>query len=131
MSWPMALAAGLLLALVSALSIWTVLGYRQPAMDLAATPDPLLQPVSVSSLPYGQAVEDLLEVLDTRRSRLNPRTVQVIEGSLATIDRAIAEATAALAQDPNDVALASHVASQRQLKLAVLRQVEKLTVQEP
>jgi hypothetical protein len=136
--WPMALAAGILLAAVSGLAMWVVLGSGRPGVAGAAaggTPPPsaiVSQPAGLSaSAPYGEAVRELLQVLETRRDRLSPRTVQVVEDSLATIDRAIAEATAALERDPGDVALASHITSQRQLKLAVLRRVEKLTVESP
>jgi hypothetical protein len=132
-SWATAVAAGVLLAVTSALSAWVIIGGDDVTPREARTPEPfaVLQPVVNTNAPYGAAVEDLLDVLESRRDQLSPRTVAVLEGSLATIDRAIAEATAALEQDPGDVSLASHIAGQRQLKLAVLRQVEKLTVAEP
>jgi anti-sigma factor RsiW len=131
--WPAAIAAGVLLAVTSALSAWVMLGGSTgpPRESIVQAPTAVLQPVVSVNAPYGAAVEDLLEVLRSRRHRLNPRTVAVLEGSLATIDRAIAEATTALEQDPGDVSLASDIAGQRQLKLAVLRQVERLTVGEP
>jgi len=50
----------------------------------------------------------------------------VMERSLSTVDRAIAEASAALDQDPGNVFLSLHVARERQRKLALLRQVQSL-----
>ncbi len=49
-----------------------------------------------------------------------------MERSLTTVDRAIAEASAALDQDPGNVFLSLHLARERQRKLALLRQVQNL-----
>ena len=53
------------------------------------------------TVPYGQAVDDLRTALASRRDRLNPRTVEVLERSLTTIDTAIADALAVLAENPS------------------------------
>ena len=76
---------------------------------------------------YDRAVADLLQSLDEGRKKLSPRTIEVMERSLGTIDRAIAEAGAALEQDPGNVFLSLHLARERQRKLGLLRQVHDLT----
>ena len=129
LSFPQAIAASVLLMIVSGLGVWTYTG-RQPApVPMAAvTPDDsrVPTPVRLEDPRYDRAVADLALILSERRSRLNPRTVEVIERNLATIDRAIAEAIAAVRQDPADAFLTAHLVEQRRLKLALLRQAKNL-----
>jgi len=89
---------------------------------------PVARPVALAPIPYGHAVDDLMTALASRRDRMSPRTAAVLERSLTTIDSAIAEAMAVLAEQPDDLALVARVAEQRRLKLAVLRRFEKLTL---
>jgi anti-sigma factor RsiW len=49
-----------------------------------------------------ETVEQLEFALEAQRDRLNPETVRVVEENLRIIDRAIAEARAALEADPNN-----------------------------
>jgi hypothetical protein len=70
---------------------------------------------------YDQAVSDLERILHDLRDELNPQTVMVIERNLASIDRAIAEARAALDADPANTFLNSHLADARRKKLELLR----------
>lgn len=70
---------------------------------------------------YHQAVADLERVLADGRSRLDTATVRVIEENLRLIDRAIAEAEAAIAADPGNVDLQSWVAANMRRKLDLLR----------
>lgn len=128
---PIAIAAGALLAVTSALGAWMVSHRPAPAADVAAATAleaPVSRPISLAPVPYGHAVDDLMTALSSRRDQLNPRTVQALERSLTTIDTAIADAMAVLAEQPDDLALVARVADQRRLKLAVLRRFEKLTV---
>ena len=123
-----AIAAGVLLAVSSSMTAWLIFHRPQLATESAAVePEMPLRPVSVAPVPYGHAVDDLMGTLKSRRDQLNPRTVEVLERSLATIDQAIADAVGVLRQYPDDLALVQRVAEQRRLKLAVLRQVERLT----
>jgi anti-sigma factor RsiW len=70
---------------------------------------------------YHGAVADLEAVLAAGRGRLDTATVRVIEQSLDVIDRAIAEAEAAIAADPANVYLNSQVAANMRRKLDLLR----------
>ena len=84
--------------------------------------------VSLSDVKYDRAVTDLTRLLEQRRSRLDPRTAKAIERNLATIERALTEAMAALQQEPADTYLAAHVAEQRRRKLSLLRQASTLVL---
>jgi len=133
LSLPQALAAGVLLMLVSGLGVWTYLGRQMQDganAQIATAADETVRPVTVSleDRRYDRAVADLTKLLDAQRSRLDAKTAQVLERNLATIDRALAEAMAALAKDPSDPFLSSHVAEQRRLKLSVLRQAKNLVL---
>ena len=132
MSWAAAIAAGLFIALASSLGIWAVLNRSAfPAEETLTSVGQAPEVSSISHVSYDAAVNDLLDVLETRRERLDPRTVEVLERNIAIIDTAIAEARAAVEQDPGDRALASHLVRQQRTKLAVLRQAGKLTVDAP
>jgi len=72
------------------------------------------------------AVRELELVLAEHRDRLDTATVRVIEESLATIDRAIAEAVAALGEDPANPYLTGHLATAMRRKLDVLQQAAAL-----
>jgi len=133
LSIPQALAAGVLLAVVSGLCVWL---FAERARDagsgafaaVSGTPAgvPSLTPAGLVDPKYDHAVEDLTRLLAEERAHLNPKTVDALERSLATIDRAIAEAQAALAKDPSDPFLNSHLAVQRRAKLTLLRQASQL-----
>jgi hypothetical protein len=75
---------------------------------------------------YAQAVADLERVLATGRGQLDSTTVRVIEQNLAAIDRAIAQAQAALKADPSNLYLNSHLAETMRRKLDLLRQAAAL-----
>lgn len=135
LSLPQALAAGVLLMLVSGLGVWTYLGRQSNggANVGIAFLDETVRPVTVSleERRYDRAVADLTKLLDAQRSRLDPKTAEVIQRNLATIDRALAEAMAALAKEPSDPFLSEHVADQRRLKLSLLRQANNLVLASP
>lgn len=75
---------------------------------------------------YDAASADLERVLQARRSRLSPATVQAVEESLRTIDRAIGEARAALEKDPASRDLMDLLDSVYRQKLDLLRRANEL-----
>jgi hypothetical protein len=89
--------------------------------------NPALVPIDLADAKYDQAVADLQEALKAGRSRLDPETIKVLEASLASIDQAIEQSQRALAADPANTYLYSHLAAARQRKLALLRRVNALT----
>lgn len=92
--------------------------------DPAATTSGIGTPVSstASDRSYRRAVEDLEQVLDQNRDKLDPATVRVLESSITKIDAALAEAEQALAADPKSPYLNDHLARIRRKKLDILRQ---------
>lgn len=106
-NWPMALAAGLLVATVSALLTWGLV--REPAqpVQVAATQpaDPAIVPVNYGRnaglSPVELATRDELLVQFRRRiDGLQPVTRATVLKNLAVIQQAANEIDAALAQDP-------------------------------
>ena len=125
------MAASLFIAFISGLTVWVVTGRdRSAGPSVASLSDEstgvVIVPTSSGGATYDRAIADLLQALDEGRKQLSPRTIDVMERSLTTVDRAIAEATAALDQDPGNVFLSLHLARERQRKLALLRQVQSL-----
>jgi hypothetical protein len=121
------IAAGTFIALVSGLSMWVLVGRdRLDGREAIAGSGAVTVDTAAAAEPYDRAVADLLRALDEGRAHLGPRTIDVVERNLGTIDRAIAEASAALDQDPGNLFVSVHLARARQRKLALLRQVQSL-----
>lgn len=129
----LAAAAVAALALGSA-GMWTLMSSNVAGPDGAGTvavaPAPGAQLVSAteegSSFSYEATIQELEAQLDIGRDRLDPKTVEALERSLATIDRAIAQAQDALEADPASVYLNRHLADARTRKLRVLQQATLL-----
>jgi anti-sigma factor RsiW len=122
---PQLVAAGLALMVMSGGGVW-VLQHGGRATDLprvAATSevDPSALPVAIADPRYDEAISDLEQALAAGRSRLDPGTVRILEANLDAIDKAIEQSRRALAADPANVYLHSHLADARQRKLALLR----------
>jgi hypothetical protein len=129
------IAAGLVIAAGS--SLLTVLATRDRGAEVhtAAVPAEAVAAPQLTELPamlanaehgYTRSVESLQRVLDERRDSLAPTTVATVERSLRVADSAIAEARAALAQDPANRALAALFASNYERKIDLLRRATEL-----
>jgi hypothetical protein len=70
---------------------------------------------------YDRAIQDLQLLLQQNRGQLDTATVRVLEGSLARIDAALADAEQALANDRQNAYLNDHVSRIKRQKLDVLR----------
>jgi hypothetical protein len=84
-------------------------------------------PVMLADREFAGAVEDLQRLLAEGRHRLDPQTIRILEQNLATIDAAIEQSRAALANDPSNTFLNNHLAAAQQRKLALLRRATALT----
>ncbi len=73
-----------------------------------------------------QTTDDLLAILDDRRSDLDPEAVAVVEGALVDIDAAIADVREALALDPDNDGLQEALAGVYQRKVHLLRTMTEL-----
>jgi anti-sigma-K factor RskA len=93
-----------------------------PGPAVIGLADPGAVPIALAaSTSFDDAVADLERVLAERRDRLDTATVRVLEQSLQTIDRALAQARAALATDPGDSYLNAHLAETMRRKLNLMR----------
>jgi anti-sigma factor RsiW len=130
-SLPQLAAAGIaIVALSSGAAVLLTRGARLPAFPepsasaVPATPAGLASSKGIAS--YDAAIRDLEATLAARRSTLDTATIRAVEQSLAIIDRAIRQAEAALAQDPNNMYLNNHLAHALDRKLDVLRRVTSM-----
>jgi anti-sigma factor RsiW len=128
-SMPQLVAAGVALMIISGGAVWMT-RKQAPAPTEAVLQQPVESPIAVpvnlADVPYDEAVADLEQALAEGRSRLDPATVKVLESSLAAIDQAIDQSQRALAADPANTYLYSHLAAARQRKLALLRRASAL-----
>jgi predicted anti-sigma-YlaC factor YlaD len=124
----LAAAAVLLMVLGAGGAVVALRGGRGSA-PLAVTPGVSGgTPVAFAAqAPYDEAIADLERVLAEHRGQMDTATVRVLEESLATIDRAIARARAALAADPSDAYLNGHLAETMRKKLDLLRRAAALS----
>ena len=126
--WQLA-AAGVAMAIISAASVWYILG----AGGVESGPTVADLPTSVRTVAfdaavseYEAAVADLEAFLDRGREVLEPETVLVLEENLRIIDTAIEESKRALADDPASELLGRILTSNMRWKLALLRQATSL-----
>ena len=70
---------------------------------------------------YDREILKLRKIVRERRSQLDPRTVAVLEQSIAVIDSAIAQSRAALAKDPASGFLATQLNHSLEKKVELLR----------
>jgi anti-sigma factor RsiW len=134
-SIPQLAAAAIALMTLSGGAVWLARGpaERVPVAAVPTQPSGPVPAVNAAAREprggaesYAQAVADLERVLATNRGQLDSSTVRVIEQNLAAIDRAIAQAQAALKADPANLYLNSHLAETMRRKLDLLRQAAAL-----
>jgi len=125
---PQVAAAGLTLILLSGGLVWMARS-GDPRADVTPlrAEEPLVQPANFADRNYDAAVAELERTLGEGRKTLDPETVRVLEQNLATIDRAIDQCHRALATDPSNLYLNTHLAEARQRKLLLLRRATALT----
>ncbi|HKJ92254.1 MAG TPA: zf-HC2 domain-containing protein [Longimicrobiales bacterium] len=125
---PQLAAAAVVLMLLTGVGVWAaVTGLRQPAVPVAsAAAAPIAPGGAVQFASYEATVRGLERELEARRSQLDTVTVRVVEENLKIIDRAIADARAALAADPSSAYLSTSLARAMQQKVDLLRRATAL-----
>jgi hypothetical protein len=117
---PQLIAASIALVLLSAGGMWVALHQPQPVLDgRIVTP-------AIWTGRTDAAIADLQDALERNESRLDTATVRVVRENLALIDRAIAQARAALEADPGNAYLNLHLADTMRRKLELLRRVNAI-----
>ena len=119
-SWVLAVAALLLIAVSSGVTVWLL---------QRAAGTPAAQAISWSPLEaqYASAAAELGTALEHARALLAPETVAVIERNLAVIDSALAESRRALARDPRNTVLEQLVIAAWRQKMDFLRRATALS----
>lgn len=127
--WRELIAASLLMAGAGAGAAYLALARRPlaptpmavqpaPAAPAAITP---AKSVGYAEGRYDAAVQELQQLLEAGRSRLDSTTVRSVEENLAKIDAAISEARAAVQRDPSNTYLNRQIAANMRRKLNLLR----------
>jgi hypothetical protein len=108
--WPAALAAGFLVASVSALLTWGLMREPDPAVATNLATSGASTVAAITPVQYGPnsalgpkelaARDELLVQFRARLDELSPQTREAVVKNLAIIQRAADEIDAALAQDP-------------------------------
>jgi len=135
---PQLAAAAAVLMAISAGTAWRVTsmsGTRGSSADLQVRREPgeggqdVVVPaasVGMADVQYDAAVTDLEKALKLGRGRLDAATISVVEHNLQIIDQAISQAREALAADPANAYLSSHLVEARRRKLDLLRRATAL-----
>lgn len=144
---PQALAASLVIALLSGAVVWQmfersakasrpgeVAAAATPRMEREASTEGPAEPphadvatVSFADAQYDAAVSDLEKALKEGRGRLDKSTIAIVEHNLQIIDQAIDQARQALDADPANSYLSSHLVEARRRKLDLLRRAAALS----
>jgi hypothetical protein len=122
---PQLAAAALALMVLSGGMVW-LSQYGGRTTSLPAVDARGVLPAAFANPQYDEAVADLERTLEAGRSQLDPQTIRIIEANLASIDQAIDQSRRALAADPANTYLNSHLAEFEQRKLALLRRASAL-----
>jgi len=122
---PQLAAAGVAVMLLSAGGAWLALS-QSGALGGATAAVPVsavsgAEAIAVATADYDAAVAELQDILTERRGELDTVTVRILEENLAVIDEAIAEAQAALQDDPTNSYLSAHLAAAMWRKVHLLR----------
>ena len=132
MTMPQLAAAAILLLALGGTAVWqmapkrgapAVAGGNRPGSVINASA-PVNQPLRTPG--YDAAIRELEEVASQNEVNLDPKTKAVIAQSMTTIDRAIADARAAVAADPANAYLHRHLDRTMKQKLELLRQAAKI-----
>lgn len=131
-SMPQLLAAGVALMLISGGTVAAVLALRAGPVRGPVPVDTSASgvvPVGVRTPDrgYEAAIRELQAEVTAGRGKLDTTTVRVVEEKLKLVDRAIFEAERALAADPANTYLTSHLTETRLRKLELLRRAAALT----
>jgi anti-sigma factor RsiW len=95
----------------------------------AAQPADRVETVGMADAQYDAAVADLEKALQAGRGRLDASTITIVEHNLQIIDQAINQAREALAGDPANSYLSSHLVEARRRKLDLLRRATALATE--
>ena len=100
-----------------------------PAQRNGAADFARVETVGLADAQYDSAVADLEKALKAGRGQLDASTIAIVEHNLQIIDQAINQAREALAGDPANSYLSSHLVEARRRKLDLLRRATALATE--
>lgn len=116
------LAAAAVVLLVAASSVtWYFTRRNEPAVAQAPAATTQLVAYREVEAEYTKAANDLVALLEQRRSSLDTAVVRTVEENLRIMDDAIGKARAALMSDPSNQDVAAILAATQESKLRMLR----------
>jgi hypothetical protein len=118
---PQLIAASIALVLLSGGGMWVALRQQQPVVGDTGGLTPVVWTGRTDA-----AIAELQDVFERNKSRLDTATVRVVQQAFATVDRAIAEARAALEVDPGNAYLNLHLADTMRRKVELLRRINAI-----
>lgn len=122
-SAPQLVAAAIALVVLAGGSVWLIAPSAPD--DVADTPTAAAAAAgsdrTVFLATYEPAISELEQEFRVQRDQLDPETRRVVEENMAIIERAIAEAEQALAEDPSNSFLNTHLAGVMRRKVDLLR----------
>jgi len=126
-------AAAVALIAVSSTVTWLIVSPAAQVSDgigadVAVTSPATAAEVQALEARYVLATQELEQLLEVQRSQLPPETVGILEENLRIIDRALAEAAAALAGQPGNADLSRILVATWEKKLGLLRTATALEV---
>jgi hypothetical protein len=126
---PQLVAASIALVLLSAGGMWVALHQERPTRSVYTPRPGNAANVAVWTGRTDAAIAELQDVFERNKSRLDTGTVRVVRQAFATVDRAIAEARAALEADPSNAYLNLHLADTMRRKVELLRRINAIAAQ--
>ncbi len=126
--YPLAAAAVLLIAISSAVTVLLTRDSNEPVVRVTENAPTPVDLVRLEDQ-YSSELESLQHTLRDQRADLSPETVRILEENLEIIDKAIAEARAALVNDPQSDMLGELLRSAYQRKLDLLKQAARSSSQ--
>ena len=104
-------------------------GFSPATIGTGAADFARVETVSMADAQYDAAVADLEKALKAGRGQLDASTIAIVEHNLQIIDQAINQAREALAGDPANSYLSSHLVEARRRKLDLLRRATALATE--
>ena len=125
--------AAALVGLLSAGTVWMALAPSDAGVEagppaMTASARPLVPPGAAAraatggAAEYADVVQELEGLVAAGRSVLEPGTIRTLQEATTSVDRALADIQAALAEDPGSALLERLLVTQQTRKLRILRQ---------
>jgi hypothetical protein len=101
-------------------------GRGKGTVSAPAAPAPTSPAAARVEMQFAETLAELHATLDTQRTNYTPAAANVVDRTLAVIDTAIAETSAAISDDPDNAALVELLSSHYERKVELLQRATEL-----